>query len=590
MAKAVSREILVLFVLYLPTFCCLTYEEAIWRAQCQAKCLYKHGSQETPPEYEVLEVYKPYSCQSTACDQCVTACQSPVSTVEDCEELCEKRSCKESCSYLRQLFTSAKTDVSTESIKVTAPDLYCQGYIDDSLLQERTFAYISWEALNGSEAADLPLVFVLSNNFLVVGLTTSTLAHFMNLSADQTYSLQVTAVAQNGIVSPLVSSQMIRISEDQNIADPPAGVRVEAGLVTTEGVNVVVSWRPGQMMSCFYSIYWMSTISGSQGYVHLEAPLPQWKYQITNLLFNENYTIRIYGYESSSRKTESLPAIVQYKTPDCLSSLNYNLSVCAPPTPKSFQAFRLPSNNSTSTDSVLLTWIVEEYAANVTYKLEYQLSPASVLKGKQSQPHHGELLLPQGTTNFTACILQPNQLYKFYLTAESSGGISTPAVVELFTGETKLPVQLYPENASNQTKGKRWNKGFIYIPLTGVVLSVIAAVIYRWYKSKKSFSIKNVSMIDLEYVSDYTDEANAVSLSSFTILSELGSGAFGKVMKAIVKDEAKLPPTLHKNMVVAIKVLKEQASRNSKSPLLTIAEMVRIVQVIVDARRSIGIV
>ena len=37
---------------------------------------------------------------------------------------------------------------------------------------------------------------------------------------------------------------------------------------------------------------------------------------------------------------------------------------------------------------------------------------------------------------------------------------------------------------------------------------------------------------------------------------EIGSGAFGRVVKATVKANANLPPGLHKNMTVAVKMLK----------------------------------
>lgn len=41
---------------------------------------------------------------------------------------------------------------------------------------------------------------------------------------------------------------------------------------------------------------------------------------------------------------------------------------------------------------------------------------------------------------------------------------------------------------------------------------------------------------------------------------EIGSGAFGRVVKATVKDSSNLPPGLHKNMIVAVKMLKGKFS------------------------------
>lgn len=37
---------------------------------------------------------------------------------------------------------------------------------------------------------------------------------------------------------------------------------------------------------------------------------------------------------------------------------------------------------------------------------------------------------------------------------------------------------------------------------------------------------------------------------------EIGSGAFGRVVKATVKGKSSMPPGLHKNMAVAVKMLK----------------------------------
>ena len=62
---------------------------------------------------------------------------------------------------------------------------------------------------------------------------------------------------------------------------------------------------------------------------HLQAPLTDWRYNIQGLSFNENYTVRVYSYDSvGASAVESKAAITWFVTPDCLPMLDNNLTVC----------------------------------------------------------------------------------------------------------------------------------------------------------------------------------------------------------------------------------------------------------------------
>ena len=52
---------------------------------------------------------------------------------------------------------------------------------------------------------------------------------------------------------------------------------------------------------------------------------------------------------------------------------------------------------------------------------------------------------------------------------------------------------------------------------------------------------------------------------------EIGSGAFGRVVKATVRANANIPPGLQKNMTVAVKMLKGKM-RESRTELMYIQE------------------
>ena len=61
-------------------------------------------------------------------------------------------------------------------------------------------------------------------------------------------------------------------------------------------------------------------------------------------------------------------------------------------------------------------------------------------------------------------------------------------------------------------------------------------------------------MTELNYISEPAEES--FDTKYLLLGEELGSGAFGKVLKATVEDSPKLPPTLQANMTVAVKMLK----------------------------------
>ena len=63
--------------------------------------------------------------------------------------------------------------------------------------------------------------------------------------------------------------------------------------------------------------------------LRLQAPLPDWKFEITGLGFSQNYTVHIFSYDINTRpEVESDAAVTWFVTPDCLSAMNYDLSVC----------------------------------------------------------------------------------------------------------------------------------------------------------------------------------------------------------------------------------------------------------------------
>lgn len=61
----------------------------------------------------------------------------------------------------------------------------------------------------------------------------------------------------------------------------------------------------------------------------IQAPLQDWKFQIGALGFSQNYTVHIFSYDINTRpEYESDAAVTWFVTPDCLSAMSYDLSVC----------------------------------------------------------------------------------------------------------------------------------------------------------------------------------------------------------------------------------------------------------------------
>ena len=63
-------------------------------------------------------------------------------------------------------------------------------------------------------------------------------------------------------------------------------------------------------------------------------------------------------------------------------------------------------------------------------------------------------------------------------------------------------------------------------------------------------------MTELNYMMDTSMDDLEMNVQLLDFGKEIGSGAFGRVVKATVRANANLPPGLHKNMTVAVKMLK----------------------------------
>ena len=68
-------------------------------------------------------------------------------------------------------------------------------------------------------------------------------------------------------------------------------------------------------------------------------------------------------------------------------------------------------------------------------------------------------------------------------------------------------------------------------------------------------------MTELDYVKSHLMESYEINSSCLVLSSQLGAGAFGKVMKAVIKENVELPENLHGNMIVAVKMLKGKEQR-----------------------------
>ncbi|BFY98517.1 hypothetical protein BsWGS_01557 [Bradybaena similaris] len=407
------------------------------------------------------------------------------------------------------------------------------------------------------------------------------------LNPSSHFQFRLSAVDDIGVVSAPVVSEWIHLPPAAP-PQPPQNVSVVKQYIRGYTLRADVKWSIRHNVGCFFKLYWMTSKRGSFSTKELRDWMG-FNYELSNLDFDSDYKLEIQTYDRNFQ-IASEKVTVEFTTPSCLHSTNYNYYSCAPDPPVDLHVnISGPYEvNETRIANVTLTWNPPKHVSwhNSINKYVLSLRKTPDIRFTHLIRPDRRALDVDGETSEWKFDADWDSEYVVTVLAVSKGGQGEKATLKFITGDgySKLVSQEYQEPISDGVKSSNKVYYTIVIPtLTLAVVSTICAVVY--FKLRKSARLlanggpgrkeaanpiyeRPIVFPKEEIKPLLPNDKYEIDYSSLTFIDVLGEGAFGKVLKA----EFILPlPTEDQGpttKTVAVKVLKEHATPEEKRFLL----------------------
>ncbi|CAG5126965.1 unnamed protein product, partial [Candidula unifasciata] len=369
------------------------------------------------------------------------------------------------------------------------------------------------------------------------------------------------------------------------VLPPPQNVSVVKQYIRGYTLRAEVKWSIPDNAGCYFKLYWMTSKRGS--FYSRELRETGFSYELSNLDFDSDYKLEIQTYDRTFQ-ISSEKVTVEFSTPSCLQSTNYNYLSCAPDPPVDLRAnISGPYEvNGSMFANVTLTWKPPRHVSwhNTISKYVLSLRKTPDIRFTHLiRPDRRIFTVDGDTTEWTVDVDWDSE-YVVNILAESKGGQGTKATLQFITGVgySKLVSEEYQDSIADSVKHSNKIYYITVIPtLTLAVVSSICAVVY--FKLRKSSrhlaALRREQVINPIYEKPVvptkeevkpllSNDKYEVAYSSLTFIEVLGEGAFGKVLKAefLLPIQADGQTSISKT--VAVKMLKEHATPEEKRFLL----------------------
>ncbi|XP_045188637.2 angiopoietin-1 receptor-like isoform X2 [Mercenaria mercenaria] len=546
-------------------------DETLIYARCLARCYDLYG-QATDRSGEQ---YASKVCDSPACLQCLLPCNVSTVMLDKCgNDLCgEDDRCLSSCAFLQNVheeFKSLQDTKQRDSLTdLKPPEIVCKNvpYGRNNCPDPIATMYLK---LNDRPALDKTApVFIISaryihewneiSNWTKIETTTETFVKIKNLRCSTAYQFRVTAVLSNGMYGQSRPSAWSKTPGYNYTPEPPKSLTVSEPSLVNLKPSVTVTWDPGTETPCYYKIFWFDQTV----YMQAEIKVPrQFSYQIDNLKFSKNYTIRLYSIDDAFQHTSEDKRVYAI-TPDCLEATGYNHSVCAPEKPHNLTLDVLtPSHKDVNVRyvNVTLSWEAPTQTHNgddvLRYILVYRKEPPYDV-AKHLEPHKAEVYLNGSKTSVTLVNLHNHNLYSFELSAVTTGGKGDSEFIKVYIGlytpeetgteEPGIPQQTEQDSSSGLSVTEILSVVLVPVVLFVILIFAIGFIIakrrrkYKKYPSQRRFGpVEEMNPIydgmalniDSTKAAQFAMDGYEIDYSCLDFISVIGEGAFGKVVKA----------------------------------------------------------
>ncbi|KAK3587515.1 hypothetical protein CHS0354_003657 [Potamilus streckersoni] len=578
------------------------YRDMIFEAQCQAKCIEHYGMPARDRSLYFYRLYRHYTCESTSCLQCQSACNASSDKTTGCETQCETDVCSESCTFIKKQIASYRQGDLPEAMiqyRVSDPKVVCKHTPSGTVqgITNSSTVVLRWYLLDVSDSDwSPPMVFVISLmentggnqlNWISLGKIPYSLVHINNLTEQTKYRFCVTAVTSSGVIkSQKFTPWTETFAENYPLYPPRFAVVEEEGFIEKKP-TVTVRWDPGEEPQCFFKLYWMTQSSDRLGTEEIKAP-PEFKYKIKNLNFDSNYTVHIYAYDDKFYHGSSKDIVISFTTPACLEATRYNYTVCAPEPPcnLSWTDTGVFQEGQSLLDNVTLYWYAPIHASPVNTFQKYVVDWSKELPMQSysyETPHSGKVEVDENVTMLILARLHYNNVYSIFISTVSEGGKSDVAKMSIVLGTPfsgNHVIKYHGDIVKTNSLSVSEIMSIILIPCS-VVSSLVAVLclICRKHKRNKSFNrerrVGPIEMLELSPIYDslsfspiskepFFDKLE-IDINSLKFIETLGEGAFGRVDKAELLNVTRDGEITTK--IIAVKKLKDMATEDERRSL-----------------------
>ncbi|XP_041368928.1 tyrosine-protein kinase receptor torso-like [Gigantopelta aegis] len=589
-----------------------TFNSYVIKARCQAHCNEKFGKQLQTTAADVFDVYKSYICVEnvSVCEKCSLPCQnSEHSNITECKELCVQKYrsvCQDSCDVFYQIKTQEKTQQdyvrSGIQLYLTGPEVTCKhSQKGHGRSPDVHMVYLRWNVRNeANESTGLPLTFVVGMRrrlhknedppWGVLGKTNFSFVPVRRLLPGAKYQFNVTAIMANGTVDVTKRTKWVTIPQATDKQTAPRNVRIVKQYMKGSSVTAVVRWTPGLSGGCFFKLHWMILNSIRDTFDSRDIRLwPEFKYELTNLKFDQTYSVDVQTYDKDFQTSSKLTTLV-FKTLSCLPTTHYNYRICEPESPRELECKvgEPYKRNNSMLVNVTVTWLSPLHMntnnriseINVKWHKKPHLSISEKIPA-----HHGSVSLPGNATQYVIRGLHMHSVYWIHVIAKTPGGESKIGkTVEIGAAYSDL----LHENDQDQLTDANGvptssDVNIYYLAILPVLLAVIALLVFVVYRlqcrrkmlradgmhicmAKQEFNPIYGSVVSGAACKDESalyllPDDYEIEFSRLEFMTILGEGAFGRVMKARLSGDAA-------TRTVAVKMLKDYATPEERRSLL----------------------
>ncbi|KAJ8317230.1 hypothetical protein KUTeg_005134 [Tegillarca granosa] len=475
-------------------------------------------------------------------------------------------------------------DLYDNQYQVTKPELVCKY---NNKVNNTSTLYLKWTIkdrnIEINEATSPQFTFVVQYQkrtttepsidiWNTMGSTNLSFVPINNLEFETEYRFRITTVSNKGIIMPPVKSKWIKTLPANFSSNPPKSMHIVHQLLFGNSISAKLVWEPNVGPPCFYKLYWMSTCSPEKSNYAAEEirTHPVNEYWIHKLRFGCNYTIRMHSYDDPSFKKGNDILSYRFYTVDCLNATNYNYSICAPAPPRNAKwevSKEYLINNVTYSD-LTVQWDPPVYASKKNKIVGYFISWRKQIPLRLTEttpPHRSNITLTGDNLRYVIEGIHMGNIYVIKIQAISTIGKGKPLVVYV-DADYRSPLYLNSTKLSERIEPSHGYLHVILVVFFSVILITAALFVMLWRYNKITVCIKhrqqhhtgieemNPIYTSVETSEPLTDEYE-IDFSNVKLVSAIGEGAFGKVMKAEI--QVAKNGNLVEVKTVAVKMLKD---------------------------------